>query len=749
MSLVRFFTTIFGKIGVARLLTVMLLFVLLFIRVVDPVFVQNIRNQSFDLYQRLKPRQFAQQPVVIVDIDEESLASQGQWPWPRTRLGELVTKITQQGAIVIGFDIVFAELDRLSPPLIAADNADLPENVREALMQMPNNEEKFAQAMKSSRVVVGETGTGFSASEEQKREIPDVPHAFRGVDPERFISKYPGLVQNLEEISNAAAGRGVFTVDPDPDGIIRKVPLVLIADGKVRLALSTEVLRIATGGQAFLVRSDDAGISAIVVGGVSVPTDSNGRIWPWFTRSDPRRFISAGDVMDGTVPQGALAGKMVLVGTSAEGLKDIRPTPVDTAVPGVEIHVQILENILTSQFLKRPNFALGMELAISAFTGLLIIAIVPWIGALWAAAAALLVIGIFGAGSWFAFAQERMLIDATFPIAASLVTFIAITTGNYIREEAQKRQIRSAFGQYLSPALVDQLSDDPDMLVLGGETRELSVLFTDVRGFTAISESFKDNPQGLTKLMNNFLTEMSNAILDEEGTIDKYMGDAIMAFWNAPVEAPDHAMKSCRAAISMLQAVADLNKTYIVEAAANSEGGEAQTPHKINIGIGINTGQCVVGNMGSEMRFDYTALGDTVNLASRLEGQSKPFGISIVLGDATAEIVRSELAVIEIDLIRVKGKTEPERIHALLGGPEMRESDDFIALKALNATMISGYRRQDWDSAYLALEELATLTDKMGIEFSEYLFVYETRITEYRINPPGKNWDAVFTATDK
>ncbi|MGI9401804.1 MAG: CHASE2 domain-containing protein [Rhizobiaceae bacterium] len=749
MILVRFFKSLFGKIGIARILTVLLLFILLSIRVADPVFVQNIRNQSFDLYQRLKPREYTQQPVVVVDIDEESLVSQGQWPWPRTRLAALVTKMTQQGAIVIGFDIVFAEEDRLSPPLIAADNADLPDTVREALLQMPNNEEKFAQAMRSSRVVVGETGTGFSADEEDKREIPDVPHAFRGQDPSRYISNFPGLVQNLEEISNAAAGRGVFTVDPDPDGIIRKVPLVLIADEKIRLALSTEILRIATGGQAFLVRSDDAGINSIVVGGVSVPTDSNGRIWPWFTHSDPRRFISAAKVMEGTVPQGALARKMVLVGTSAEGLKDIRPTPVDAAVPGVEIHAQILENILNSQFLKRPNFALGMELAITALTGLLIIAIVPWIGALWAAAAAILVVGTFAAGSWFAFAQERMLIDATFPIAASLVTFIAITTGNYIREEAQRRQIRSAFGQYLSPALVDQLSDEPDMLVLGGETRELSILFTDVRGFTTISESFKDNPQGLTKLMNHFLTEMSNAILVEEGTIDKYMGDAIMAFWNAPVEAPDHAMKACRAAITMLEAVAELNETYEAEAEEQSKDGEPVEPHVINIGIGINTGDCVVGNMGSEMRFDYTALGDAVNLASRLEGQSKPFGISIVLGDATAEAVRGELAVIEIDLIRVKGKLEPVRIHALLGGPEMRESDDFIALKALNATMISGYRRQDWDSAYSALEELAILTDKMGIEFSEYLFVYETRITEYRVNPPGKGWDAVFTATDK
>ncbi len=745
MILVRFFS----KIGIARLLTFALLFVLLFIRVLDPVFVQNIRNQSFDLYQRLKPREFAQQPVIIVDIDEESLQSQGQWPWPRTRLAEMVTNITRQGGIVIGFDIVFSELDRLSPALIAADNSNLPEDVREALMQMPDNEQTFAQAMKASRVVVGETGTGFSASEDQKQEIPEVPYAFRGPDPTRFIAKFPGLVQNTEEISNAAAGRGVFTVDPDPDGIIRKVPLVLIADDKVRLALSTEVLRIATGGQAFLVRSDDAGISAIVVGGVSVPTDTNGRIWPWFTHSDPRRFISASQVMDGTVPQGALAGKMVLVGTSAEGLKDIRPTPVDAAVPGVEIHAQILENILTSQFLKRPNYALGMELAITALTGILIIAIVPWIGALWAAAAAMLVFGVFAAGSWFAFAQERLLIDPTFPIAASLVTFIAITTGNYIREEAQRRQIRSAFGQYLSPALVDQLSDEPDMLVLGGETRELSILFTDVRGFTTISESFKDNPQGLTKLMNHFLTEMSNAILVEEGTIDKYMGDAIMAFWNAPVEAPDHAMKACRAAITMLEAVANLNETYKTEAEERSKDGEPVEPHKINIGIGINTGDCVVGNMGSEMRFDYTALGDAVNLASRLEGQSKPFGISVVLGDTTAEIVRDKLAVIEIDLIRVKGKLEPERIHALLGGPELKESDDFVALKALNATMISAYRRQDWDSAYHALEELAILADTMGLEFSEYLFVYETRITEYRVNPPGKNWDAVFTATDK
>jgi len=740
-----------GSVGIAiaRLTGLALLILLIGVRVADPLFVSTIRNQSFDLYQRISPRPQVKQPVVVVDIDENSLKAVGQWPWPRSVVARLVDRLTAMGAVAIGFDIVFAEPDRLSPDKIAQDNASLSPEVKADLLAQPSNEILLADAIARSRVVVGETsvrhGDATHFGEAGSDDIPEIPHAVLGADPTPFLLKFPRLVQNLKVISDAAAGHGMFTVEPDPDGIFRRMPLVMMAEGKLRLGLSAEILRIATGGQAFAIRTDDAGISGIVVGGVFVPTDGSGKVHPWFNGSDRARYVSAGSVLDGSAPPQSIAGHMVLVGTSAVGLEDFRATPVAAFMPGVEIHAQIIENILTQQFLFRPNYALGMEAVIVLLIGLLIVWFVPRSGAIYSFIAAIGVIAIIGGGSLWAFQAKRLLIDATFPIGAIAAVFIVMATANYIREEQQKRQIRSAFGQYLSPALVDRLADNPSQLVLGGETRDLTLLFTDVRGFTTISESYKSNPQGLTRLMNHFLTALSKAILDRDGTIDKYMGDAIMAFWNAPVDLDDHALRACYAAVDMIRRVDELNAT-----SRDSATGDPDEPnHQIKIGIGINTGQCVVGNMGSDMRFDYTALGDTVNLASRLEGQSKPYGVPIILGDNTAIIVSATVATMEIDQIRVKGKLEPERIHALIGLEDMLRKDEFVALSAVNDRMLSSYRQQKWQVALAALDEIGPLAERVGFGVTEYLAIYRARIRDFTDNPPGNDWDGVYTAASK
>ncbi len=742
------------RILISRVIGLALLVGILALRISDPVFVSNLRNQGFDFLQRIQPRPMAKLPVAIVDIDENSLEKYGQWPWPRTRIAELVDKLTAVGAVTIGFDIIFAEEDRLSPDKIAADNPNLPADIRDAMAALPSNEQSLVNAFKRSRVVVGETSArqGQSTREEQSssstiRSIPKVPSANLGGDPTPFLSKFPRLVQNIEAISNAASGRGVFTVIPDPDGILRRFPLVVLAEGEMRLALSTEILRIATGGKAFAIKSNKAGIYSVVVGGVEVPTDSNASIWPWFNASTRDRYVSAGEVLSGAPAAKTLAGKMILVGTSAVGLEDYRATPVASSMPGVEIHAQVIENILTKTFLLRPNYALGMELVFLSIIGFLMIWLLPKIGAVYSAVTAVVVLGGFSAGTLWAFFGHRLLIDGIFPVAALGVLFMVMATADYIREEMEKRQIRGAFGQYLSPALVAQLAENPEMLSLGGETIELSVLFTDIRGFTGISESYKKNPQGLTKLMNRFLNTLSEPILGKSGTIDKYMGDAIMAFWNAPIAVEGHAEKACLSALKMIDNLNALNE------ARRQEWDEAsgQPLLDFKIGIGINTGECVVGNMGSDLRFDYTALGDTVNLASRLEGQSKNYGVEIILGDKTAKAVKDKLATIEIDLIQVKGKTEPERIHALLGGEEAAGHQDFIALRAMNAMMLSAYHRQDWTSAFESLEEMAIISERMGIEetTTTYLFMMETRIAEFKENPPGPSWNGVYEATSK
>ncbi|MEQ1943140.1 adenylate/guanylate cyclase domain-containing protein [Mesorhizobium sp. VNQ89] len=738
-----------GSMGVAlsRLAGLMLLLVLLGLRVADPLVLSSIRNQGFDILQRIHPRPVVPQPIKIVDIDEKSLQLVGQWPWPRSEVARLIDRLTAMGAVVVGFDVVFAEPDRLSPDRIAEDNPALPEQARADLLKLPSNEEVLAESIRRSRVIVGETSARVEDQTLAARDapIPEVAFATLGADPTPFLLKFPHLVQNLPVISDAATGRGLFTVEPDPDGIFRRIPLVMMVEERVRLALSAEMLRIATGGEAFAIKTGNAGIEGIVVGGVMVPTDGSGRVWPWFNGSSRDRYVSAGSVMSGEAAPESIAGHLVVIGTSAVGLEDFRATPVANFMPGVEIHAQIIENILTKEFLHRPAYAIGMELVFTLVLGLIIIWLVPKIGAFYSFFAAAMVLGVVAAGVLWAFFSQRMLLDASFPGGTLAAVFMLMATANYMREERQRRQIRSAFGQYLSPALVDRLADHPEQLVLGGETRELTLLFTDVRGFTTISESFKSNPQGLTRLMNQFLTALSKAILDRDGTIDKYMGDAIMAFWNAPVDLPDHAMRACRAGLDMVKQAEAVNAKRREEVAQNP----GETLHEIKIGVGINSGECVVGNMGSDMRFDYTALGDTVNLASRLEGQSKPYGVTIILGDNTATAVAETLAVLEIDLIRVKGKTEPERIHTLLGVEDMAADERFKALKEANRRLLGSYRAQKWDIAEATVAEMRGLSSAMDVNIDGYLTLYESRIAFFRAEPPGDGWDGVYTAASK
>ncbi|NRB32462.1 MAG: adenylate/guanylate cyclase domain-containing protein [Rhizobiaceae bacterium] len=734
-----------------RLVALAVLIGLVMIRIADPTPVKISRAQSFDLYQRIKPRVYTPQPVAILDINEDSIRKLGQWPWPRTRLAKLVEKLMVAGAVVVGFDIVFAEADRLSPDKIAADNEALSDDIRQALTSLPSNDLVFAEMIKRSRVVMGQTSVRSlsDVDENAVTDIKDMPHAFLGEDPRPYLPNYPAMVQNLPELEQSAMGRGVFTVLPDEDGVFRHVPLLFQIDGKLRLSLSAEILRVATGGRAFAVRSDEAGVNAIKIGRSLIDTDRTGTVWPYFTPTVPSRFVSAVDVLEDKVDPRLLKGRLFLVGTSAIGLEDFRATPMGSLMAGVEIHAQVIENILTNQMLVRPNYAIAVELLTILVVGLIAIAAVPFLSATWAALFASVVVLAYIASSYYAFATYRLLIDPVFPSITVVVIFIILATFNYLREERKRREIRSAFGQYVSPDLVSELADSPEGLALGGETRELSILFSDVRGFTAISESFKSNPQGLTVLMNEFLTVLSNAILHHNGTIDKFMGDAVMAFWNAPVPHEQHARSSCLAALKMLHDVDELNKEKKDAWEAIQNESERGPLHQINIGIGINSGDCVVGNMGSELRFDYTCLGDPVNLASRLEGQSKPYGVLIILGQNTAAYVEDELATLEIDQLRVKGKQEPETVYGLFGDETMLADENFQELQKQNNAMLAAYRNQDWETVEGMLELMKDQSDRAGIDLDVYLFMYETRVLEFRENPPGRDWDGVYVATSK
>jgi adenylate cyclase len=731
------------KFGYARLICLALLIGLAALRIADPAPIEELRVRTFDTFQRIDYRVKTARPVTIVDIDERSLANPklGQWPWPRTRIADMVANLTRLGAVAIAFDIMFAEPDRLNPDVAADTFRNLDEATREKLRALPSNDEVFADAMRHSRVVLGETGLPEVLTELDKT-LPVTGLATLGEDPQRFMFKFPGLLRNTPVLEKAAGGRGMLTINPERDGIVRRVPMIMMAQGATMPSLSFEMLRVVTGTDTIFIKTEVAGIKSLGVKGFQIPTDLNGQLWVHFARRDPSIYVSATDVLEGRVPPDKIKGKLVLVGTSAAGLNDLKTTPVDPAMPGVEIHAQVLESALTRAVLAQPYYGPALEFFAALILGILVIAFAPMFGPATLVAVGALFATVLIGTSWYFYTQHRLLIDFTYPLLSTTSIYLTLIFTSFVREQTQRRQIRSAFGQYLSPALIEQLAQSPEKLVLGGEEREMTIMFSDVRGFTTISESYKHDPQGLTTLMNRFLTPLTNAILARKGTIDKYMGDAIMAFWNAPLDDKQHQLNACEAAIDMLERIDELNKLREGEA---KEGGPAYIP--INVGVGLNTGTCVVGNMGSDLRFDYSVLGDSVNLASRLEGQSKEYGFPIIVGSRTALAVKDKFAILELDFIMVKGKKEPEVIYAIAGREDVAQSGRFQRLRNLTIEMLACYRSRDWEGALTAIERGRRTDDGHALE---YLYnLYERRIFGYQKSPPPEDWNGAFALLTK
>jgi adenylate cyclase len=411
-------------------------------------------------------------------------------------------------------------------------------------------------------------------------------------------------------------------------------------------------------------------------------------------------------------------------------------------MPGVEVHAQVLENVLASSVLSAPNYAIGGELLAAILIGLIIVWLAPMLNPALLLVLGAAIVALSVGASWYFYVHERLLIDFTYPVLSSVLVYVTLMFANYMSEQAQRRQIRSAFGQYLSPALVEQLAQSPEKLVLGGEERNMTILFSDVRGFTTISELFKHDPQGLTSLMNSFLTPLTNAILDRKGTIDKYIGDAIMAFWNAPLDDAIHEINACEAALDMQERVKVLNKAREEEAKA-----KGTRFIELKVGIGLNSGPCVVGNMGSDQRFDYSVLGDTVNLASRLESQTKSYAVPILIGARTAQAVKDRFALIEVDYVTVKGKSDPEVIYTVLGRKEVAASSQFEKLYEMSDKMLKDYRSQKWDSVMAIIEASRGLADHFGLD--GLLEIYCERVHEFRVNPPPHDWNGVYALLTK
>lgn len=666
------------------LIGVVLVLALVWLRIADPYPVQAMREIAFDGFQQAAPREPVDVPVRIVDVDEVSLATFGQWPWPRNLLAELTTRLAEMGAAAIVFDMVFPEADRSSPSNMAglgdsavdADGAPL-----------RDYDTEFAEAIARAPVVLG-----FGVTPGIGALPPPAKSGFAvvGPNPQVRVPMLQGSVNSLPMLVDAAVGLGSISLDPGGNvGTVRQLPL-LITDGEdLYPALSIEALRVATGASATVVFADQTGfgvVESVRVQGFEIPTTATGALRLYYQETPDDLYVPAGAILgdDPAAVQDLIAGNIVFIGTSATGLLDIRGTPLGRNMAGVEIHVQALQQVLSGNYLQRADWVSGLEILAFVLIGLILVAIVLIFGPLVSLGVGALLAAAVAAGSWFAFVDGGILVDPSFPLLGSLIVYTVMVFLRFAITDADKRRIRSAFGNYVSPQLLHQIEKSAGGLKLGGETRELSILFSDVRNFTTLSEGFE--PANLVTLLNTLFGALGSEITDESGTIDKFIGDAIMAFWNAPVDVERHALHACRAALGMRGKLAELNR---VDGFGLRSGGHATG--EIAIGIGIATGDALVGNLGLETRFDYSCVGDTVNIASRVEGACKTVGYDLVVAGAT-RAGAAELAFLEAGSLELKGKTNREPIHILLGGPELAASDEFRALEEAHAAATAALR---------------------------------------------------------
>ena len=725
--------------------------VLAFLALSEPQPVRSVRDIIFDTFQRKAPRAFnPEMPARIVDIDDESLEKIGQWPWPHTVVAKLVEAIGAHDPLVIALDIVFSEPDRTSPERVL--KLLPPSGERDALetklaAENYTNDRVLADAFAKWPIV-----SGIVLADNTKTAPVLAGFAAAGDSPLPFLPRFSGAVTPIDILQPGLKGFGALNWVPEYDQVVRRVPTLLASGDRMVPSLAIEALRVAQGTSTIIVKASNAsgetafgqqtGIVSLKVGEIVIPTDADGALRLRYSGTKPERRISAWKILQDKISKEEIDGRLIFVGSSAAALSDLRATPLDPVVPGVEVHAEVVEHALAGQKLARPDWATGAE-AFATLIATFIATLAAY--RLLPQLAALLTISLMAAigyGAWRLFLDADMLLDPVMPALAGGIAFATTSVMRWKASDSERRAVRHAFAHYLSPTMVERLAEAPDRLKLGGERRNMTMLFSDVRGFTGLSETFKEDPQGLTTLMNRLLTPLSNAIIAHSGTIDKYMGDAIMAFWNAPLDVEDHAAQACTAAIAMRRSLDELNTTLAEEAKA------AGRPHApVEIGIGLNTGDCIVGNMGSDIRFDYSVLGDPVNLASRLEGQTKYYGVNIIVGEATAAEIGPDFALIELDLIRVKGKTEPQRIFALMGDHIMLAQPHFETLRAGVALLMENFRSQNWDEAEHDIRALRRLAWEFKI--GGYLDMMAERIAEFRASPPPAGWDGVYVATSK
>ncbi len=669
-----------------QLVGLSLIFLGCLVRVLDPYPVQVSRLIYFDALQRLAPREFNPDlPVRVVDVDEASLSELGQWPWPRTQLADMVERLGNYGAATIAFDMLFVEPDRYSPSLLMQDPAFAALLREDSDVSQLDNDARFGAEMLNWPVVLG-VAARLTGEKEQVLSPAGIIEI--GERPSAGLFEVPQWTPLPPPLDETATGIGGVNVSPLGGlGVVRRVPVLWAGPDGVMPSLGLEALRVATGDPNILAEGapDEEGIvTAVEVGGFRIPTTENGEVWVRFRHDHPGLYISAKDVMADTYDpdlQAEIEGRIILVGTSAAGLFDIRETALGESVPGVSVHAQIVEQIILGDMLRRSDVTAAMEILAFISLGMIVTAVMSRFGAIASfvagGVAAVAVVGI----SWAAFTDNSVLFDATFPLMGGMTNFGLLVAYLFISTEREKRAIRKVFSHYVAPEILDEMEASGHKLKLGGESQEITVMFSDIRGFTPLSESI--SPTGLVALLNDLFSQIGDQILEEKGTIDKFIGDAVMAFWNAPLPVEDHPLRAASAALLMRQALAEFNNTP-----------QMRDKPPIALATGCATGNACVGNIGSRSRFNYTVIGDVVNVAARIEQNCRHVEYDILASEAVFEAAGSRLAMLEAGFIALKGKAVPEPVYIVVGSQDVAQSAEFLQLSQAHSDLITAIRQR-------------------------------------------------------
>ena len=678
------------KILLSPWLALLTFALLLTFKLQDPYLVEATRLKFYDYIMLDKAKQSEQ--IVVINLGEKSIEKYGQWPFPRETHAKILDDIYSRGAVLVGSTVLMLEPDRMGTDSALADT----------LNKYP--------------VVLSQT-VGDSCSRVSTTIRKTGVAVIGDGEATEFLPQYPCVLSNVSVLQEAAAGVGITSTLPETDGVVRRVPLLSESLGEYYPAFALEMLRVAAGDSSYQAKINQTGVEALRIPSFeTIKTDEYGRVF-----INPNYRFQSYEI--GASPLPDLTGKIVILGVTAAGVSNPVATPSGALHPH-QLQASILETLINGDSVSIPNWTQLVDLTALLVLALALIIIsrlkysIVWIG---------LILGGYLYLPMYLFASKGILLDVTFNVLAIAIIYMHIYTAKYISEFLQKQQIKKQFGTYLSPDLVARLQRQPELLKLGGESRELSIMFTDVRGFTTISEHYGEDVQGLTSIMNRYMTVMTRAILENNGTLDKYIGDAQMAFWNAPLDNKQHALDAVRTSFQMLKDLEIFNEEV------EREGIPA-----FGMGLGINTATVVVGNMGSTQRFDYTCLGDGVNLAARLEGQSKPYGVKLVVGPQTAELVRDVYQVVELDLIAVKGKTEPARIYTIFDVTDG-------AGELLHKKFLDLYRQGKWDAALNLIKDLKRCWNE---ELNAYYKMMEERIQNLKFEEPWE-WDGVYRATSK